>query len=240
VVAKIARHSFDLTSPRNRKAAEMRSLWSALTAIVCGIGFSARAEEAPVGFVKALSGTATVMHPSLQLSGPTSTASSRALSKPRRGSRLSISFIFRQGRQSSNPRSRGDLGATIASAKGTPNVDISVVGHTDVTGADPYNLALSLRRERRSRRSERSERHHRDCISRSEQPPYSGAAGGPTRAAQQARRGHHPLRGDRSRHFCPSGDRPLRQPLFALDATPFLLTKCCIIPSMCYRFGTYD
>jgi len=124
----------------------MRSLWSALTAIVCGIGFSARAEEAPVGFVKALSGTATVMHPSLQLSGPTSTASSRALSKPRRGSRLSISFIFRQGRQSSNPRSRGDLGATIASAKGTPNVDISVVGHTDVTGADPYNLALSLRR----------------------------------------------------------------------------------------------
>jgi outer membrane protein OmpA-like peptidoglycan-associated protein len=146
VVAKIARHSFDLTSPRNRKAAEMRSLWSALTAIVCGIGFSARAEEAPVGFVKALSGTATVMHPSLQLSGPTSTASSRALSKPRRGSRLSISFIFRQGRQSSNPRSRGDLGATIASAKGTPNVDISVVGHTDVTGADPYNLALSLRR----------------------------------------------------------------------------------------------
>ena len=142
--AKIARHSFDLTSPRNRKAAEMRSLWSALTAIVCGIGFSARAEEAPVGFVKALSGTATVMHPSLQLSGPTSTPSSRALSKLRRGSRLSISFIFRQGRQSSNPRSRGDLGAAIASAKGTPNVDISVVGHTDVTGADPYNLALSL------------------------------------------------------------------------------------------------
>ena len=62
MVAKVARHSFDLTSPRNRKSAEMRSLWSALTAIVFAIGMSARAEEASVGFVKTLSGTATVTH----------------------------------------------------------------------------------------------------------------------------------------------------------------------------------
>jgi OOP family OmpA-OmpF porin len=43
-------------------------------------------------------------------------------------------------------RSRGDLAAATAAAKGTANVDISVVGHADATGAHPYNLALSLRR----------------------------------------------------------------------------------------------
>jgi hypothetical protein len=40
----------------------MRSTWSALVAIVCVVGLSARAEEPPVGFVKTLSGTATVIH----------------------------------------------------------------------------------------------------------------------------------------------------------------------------------
>jgi hypothetical protein len=40
----------------------MRSLWSVLVAIVCATGLSARADEAPVGFVKTLSGTATVTH----------------------------------------------------------------------------------------------------------------------------------------------------------------------------------
>jgi len=40
----------------------MRSAWYALVAIVCAVALSARAEEAPVGFVKTLSGTATVIH----------------------------------------------------------------------------------------------------------------------------------------------------------------------------------
>ena len=35
VVAKVAPHAFDLTSPRNRKAATMRSAWLALVGIVC-------------------------------------------------------------------------------------------------------------------------------------------------------------------------------------------------------------
>src|SRR5258708_36549269 len=34
----------------------------ALVTIVCAIGLSARAEEAPVGFIKTLGGTATVAH----------------------------------------------------------------------------------------------------------------------------------------------------------------------------------
>jgi hypothetical protein len=40
----------------------MRRAWSALVVILCAIGLSARAEEAPVGYVKTLSGTATVTH----------------------------------------------------------------------------------------------------------------------------------------------------------------------------------
>ena len=40
----------------------MRRAWSALVIILCAIGLSARAEEAPVGYVKTLSGTATVTH----------------------------------------------------------------------------------------------------------------------------------------------------------------------------------
>ena len=40
----------------------MRTVWSALVAILCAIGLSARAEEAPVGFIKTLSGTATLTH----------------------------------------------------------------------------------------------------------------------------------------------------------------------------------
>jgi len=40
----------------------MRTAWSALVAILCAMGLSARAEEAPVGFVKTLSGTATLTH----------------------------------------------------------------------------------------------------------------------------------------------------------------------------------
>jgi hypothetical protein len=36
--------------------------WSLLVIILCATGLSARAEEAPVGYVKTLSGTATVTH----------------------------------------------------------------------------------------------------------------------------------------------------------------------------------
>jgi hypothetical protein len=40
----------------------MQRLWSALLAIVCAIALSARAEDGPIGFIKTLSGTATVTH----------------------------------------------------------------------------------------------------------------------------------------------------------------------------------
>jgi len=40
----------------------MQSLWSALLAIVCATALSARAEDGPIGFIKTLSGTATVTH----------------------------------------------------------------------------------------------------------------------------------------------------------------------------------
>ncbi|MBV9203589.1 MAG: FecR domain-containing protein [Alphaproteobacteria bacterium] len=40
----------------------MKSVWSVAAAIVCVAGLSARADEAPVGFVKTLAGTATVIH----------------------------------------------------------------------------------------------------------------------------------------------------------------------------------
>jgi outer membrane protein OmpA-like peptidoglycan-associated protein len=53
---------------------------------------------------------------------------------------------FESGLTELDPRSRGDLAAAIAAARDTPHADISVVGHADATGADAYNLALSLRR----------------------------------------------------------------------------------------------
>lgn len=40
----------------------MRSVWLALVVIACSTALSARAEDAPIGFVKTLSGTATVTH----------------------------------------------------------------------------------------------------------------------------------------------------------------------------------
>jgi hypothetical protein len=40
----------------------MRTAWSAFVAILCAMGLSARAEEAPVGFIKTLSGAATLTH----------------------------------------------------------------------------------------------------------------------------------------------------------------------------------
>jgi len=55
-------------------------------------------------------------------------------------------LYFQTGSAELHPRSRGNLTATITAAKGTANVDISVVGHADATGSDAYNSALSLRR----------------------------------------------------------------------------------------------
>ena len=40
----------------------MGSVWSALVILACAIGFPARAEETPIGFIKTLSGTVTVTH----------------------------------------------------------------------------------------------------------------------------------------------------------------------------------
>jgi hypothetical protein len=40
----------------------MRRLWSALLAIARATALSARAEDGPIGFIKTLSGTATVTH----------------------------------------------------------------------------------------------------------------------------------------------------------------------------------
>jgi len=55
-------------------------------------------------------------------------------------------LYFQSGSTELDPMSRGDLTAAIAAAKDTPHADISVVGHADATGADAYNLALSLSR----------------------------------------------------------------------------------------------
>ena len=55
-------------------------------------------------------------------------------------------LYFLPGSTELDPRSRGDLAAASAAAKGTANVDISVVGHADATGSDAYNLTVSLKR----------------------------------------------------------------------------------------------
>ena len=67
-------------------------------------------------------------------------------SRPHRGAPLVYILYFQTGSAELHPRSRGNLTATITAAKGTANVDISVVGHADATGSDAYNSALSLRR----------------------------------------------------------------------------------------------
>jgi hypothetical protein len=51
----------------------MRSVWSALVIIACATALPARAEDAPIGFVKTLLGTATVNH------GDTATAAALAM-----------------------------------------------------------------------------------------------------------------------------------------------------------------
>jgi len=59
---------------------------------------------------------------------------------------LVFAFYFQTGSTELHPSSRDNLAAAIKAAKGTANVDISVVGHADATGSDTYNSALSLRR----------------------------------------------------------------------------------------------
>ena len=68
-----------------------------------------------------------------------------ALAAKPRAPRVFILY-FLPGLPELDPRSRGDLTAATAEAKGTSNADISVVGHADATGSDALNSALSLRR----------------------------------------------------------------------------------------------
>jgi len=55
-------------------------------------------------------------------------------------------LYFQAGSTDLDPRSRDNLAAAVAAAKGTADADISVVGHADATGSDAFNLELSLRR----------------------------------------------------------------------------------------------
>ena len=55
-------------------------------------------------------------------------------------------LYFQTGLTELDPRSRDDFAAAAVAAKGTSNIDISVVGHADATGSDAYNSALSLKR----------------------------------------------------------------------------------------------
>jgi peptidoglycan-associated lipoprotein len=55
-------------------------------------------------------------------------------------------LYFQTGSTELDPNSRDHLAAAIAAAKGTANLDISVVGHADATGSNAHNSALSLKR----------------------------------------------------------------------------------------------
>ena len=87
----------------------MRTAWSALVAILCAIGLSARAEEAPVGFIKTLSGTATLTH------GAVATAAALAMpvyqnDRLETGSDGALGITFRDNtRISLGPNSRIEL-----------------------------------------------------------------------------------------------------------------------------------
>jgi outer membrane protein OmpA-like peptidoglycan-associated protein len=82
-------------------------------------------------------------------------------------------LYFQTGSTELDPSSRDRLAAAIAAAKGAANVDISVVGHADAAGSDPYNSALSLKRAEIVRDAlvgaGVSGRGYRDCLSRGEQ-----------------------------------------------------------------------
>jgi outer membrane protein OmpA-like peptidoglycan-associated protein len=64
--------------------------------------------------------------------------------------RRPVAFVlyFRSEAADITPASRSTLAAAIAAVKAQPNVDVSVVGHTDAAGTDAFNLELSLRRVR--------------------------------------------------------------------------------------------
>ena len=87
----------------------MRTAWSALVAILCAMGLSARADEAPVGFIKTLSGTATLTH------GAVATAAALAMpvyqnDRLETGSDGALGITFRDNtRISLGPNSRIEL-----------------------------------------------------------------------------------------------------------------------------------
>ena len=62
--------------------------------------------------------------------------------------RAPVAYViyFVTGQTEIRTYSRTDLATAINTAKTTPNVDVSVVGHADATGPEAENLALSLRR----------------------------------------------------------------------------------------------
>jgi outer membrane protein OmpA-like peptidoglycan-associated protein len=59
-----------------------------------------------------------------------------------------VTFVlyFRSEAADVAPASLPILASVIAAAKAEPNVDVSVVGHTDAAGADAFNMNLSMRR----------------------------------------------------------------------------------------------
>jgi outer membrane protein OmpA-like peptidoglycan-associated protein len=59
-----------------------------------------------------------------------------------------VGFIlyFRSEAADVAPAWRPTLASAIAAVKAEPNVDVSVVGHTDAAGTDAFNMDLSLRR----------------------------------------------------------------------------------------------
>ncbi len=62
-------------------------------------------------------------------------------------------FYFRSEEAEVPPASRPTLAAVVAAVKAQPNVDVSVVGHTDAAGTDAFNMDLSSRRAEAIRRA---------------------------------------------------------------------------------------
>ena len=67
--------------------------------------------------------------------------------------RKPVAFILYFGSDDADIASNSQqaLVAAIAAAKAEPNVDVSIVGHTDAAGTGEYNMDLSLRRAKKIR-----------------------------------------------------------------------------------------
>jgi outer membrane protein OmpA-like peptidoglycan-associated protein len=59
---------------------------------------------------------------------------------------LRFLLYFELGGDTLTPESKGQLPAVLAAARGRVAPDVSVIGHTDTTGADTANAALGLQR----------------------------------------------------------------------------------------------